>query len=202
MNNTDSAAGQNSAATDRVGVTIRTGGSTVLKNQFLQVDTDDVVFPDGRAGRYNKVTVGEGHGVVVVPVSRWRGITRVALVEQYRYPVGHTTFEFPRGGSVDDSFDEAARELAEETELVASTSRKLGVIHPDTGIMTNDIAVWMSTHDGDPVHSPYVEEETGARFRWYDLGEFDALVTSGRVTCGITLAAFALFSVRNLSLMD
>ncbi|MEH0110626.1 NUDIX hydrolase [Tersicoccus sp. MR15.9] len=180
----------------------RLGGATTLANAYLRVDTDDVIFPDGRPGTYNTVTVAEGNGVVAVPTTRWRGLGYVGLVEQYRYPLGRATLEFPRGGSLDGSFEEAARELVEETGLVATTGRKLGVVHPDTGILTNEVSVWLTSHETGTLHPAHVEPETGARFRWFGVGEFDGLIANGKITCGITLAAFAMLGIRNIPLFD
>ncbi|MCC3292880.1 NUDIX hydrolase [Arthrobacter sp. zg-Y1110] len=162
------------------------------ENRFVTVHFDDVVFPNGAQGRYTRITTGAGLGVIAVPYANFRGIPYLGLVRQYRYPVGEFTLEFPRGGSDDLSLEEAARELVEETGLGFNSGRLLGTIRPDTGILDTEVAVWCTTHTLDGLDSGHVEDETGATVRWYSHGEVMGLVTNGKITCGMTLAALAL----------
>lgn len=74
--------------------------------------------------------------VTVVPVTSDGG---VVLVRQYRPAVEKWTLEFP-AGHVDpgQSPEDAARaELEEETAHTAAKFESLGVLHPDTGRLSN-----------------------------------------------------------------
>lgn len=164
----------------------------VYENKYVTVNCDDVLFPNGTKGQYTRITSGTGLGVITVPVAQFRGMFYLGLVRQHRYPVGSFTLEFPRGGSDDLSLEEAARELVEETGLGYASASQLGVLHPDTGIMDTRVAVWRTTHKLTSLESLHVEEETGARIRWYAYGEVIGLINSGKITCGMTLAAMAM----------
>ncbi|MGK3708751.1 NUDIX hydrolase [Arthrobacter sp. IK3] len=161
-------------------------------NPFVTVNFDDVVFPNGATGRYTRITSGTGLGVVAVPYTNFRGLPYLGLVRQFRYPTGEFTLEFPRGGSDDLSLAETARELVEETGLDCGRGRQLGVIRPDTGLMDTQIAVWCTFHTLESLESLHREGDTGATVRWYGVGEVMGLVSNGKITCGITLAALAL----------
>lgn len=164
----------------------------IYENKYVTVNFDDVLFPNGATGNYTRITSGTGLGVIAVPVAQFRGMFYLGLVRQYRYPVGAFTLEFPRGGSDDLSLAEAARELVEETGLDYASASPLGIINPDTGIMDTRVAVWRTTHELTSLESLHVEEETGARIRWYAYGEVIGLITAGKITCAMTLAAMAM----------
>lgn len=172
----------------------RLGGMTVLSNGFIRVVTDDVVFPNGAVGQYSTVVSGIGLGVIAVPFVNFRGIPYLGLVRQYRYPIGYYTLEFPRGSSRDLSVDEAARELVEETGLVCTSAIRLGTLRPDTGILTTEVAIWKTVHQPTDVRPDHLEHESGATVHWYSHGEVLGMIASGRITCGMTMAAFALMA--------
>ena len=96
----------------------------------------------------------------------FRGIAYLGLVKQYRYPMKDFTLEFPRGGSEDLGLAEAARELVEETGLQATSATPLGVIWPDTGILSTQVSVWKTTHASNGLRPEHVEDETGAHVLW------------------------------------
>lgn len=170
----------------------RLDGAPVLENRFIRVDTDTVRFPNGSLGEYSVVTSGAGLGVIAVPFINFRGNPHLGLVRQYRYPLKDFSLEFPRGGSDDLSLDEAARELVEETGLEFHSATRLGTLRPDTGILTTEVAVWKTIHGASHLHPGYIEDETGASIEWYGFGEILGMVRSGRITCGMTLAALAM----------
>lgn len=172
----------------------RLEGKTVLENQFIRVDTDTVRFPNGAIGNYSTITSGTGLGVIAIPFVNFRGIAHIGLVRQYRYPSGEFTLEFPRGGSDDLSLDEAARELVEETGLDYSSGTLLGTLRPDTGILTTRVAVWKTIHGTEHLRPGHIEDETGAKIEWYSYGHLLGMIRSGKITCGMTLAALSLLT--------
>lgn len=173
----------------------------VFQTPYVRVDNDAVRWPDGRLGDYAKVITGSGHGAVVVPIAIVRGMGYFGMVRQFRYPIGKATIEFPRGGVADDGLPEsheagATRELHEETGALHQGISRLGGIHADTGILDDDISVWLAIMAPGTVEAGHHEEGTGLRSIWISEGKLAGMVENGAITCGITLAAYALYHAR------
>lgn len=89
----------------------------IYEGNVFALRTDEVLMPGGRTARRDVV---EHYGAVAVLALDER--QRIALINQYRHPIGKRLWEFPAG--LLDSADEepvrtAGRELAEEAGLVA-----------------------------------------------------------------------------------
>ncbi|WP_072801500.1 NUDIX domain-containing protein [Rhodococcoides yunnanense] len=93
------------------------GSKTVYEGAILALRLDQVRMPGGRQAEREVV---EHHGAVAVVALDDEG--RVAMIEQYRHPIGRRLWELPAGllDEIDEQPVEAAkRELAEETGLAA-----------------------------------------------------------------------------------
>lgn len=142
----------------------------VFGNRFGRLYNDVVVFPSGARGSYLRWQWNQ-QGVVVVPV----GPAGLALVPTYRYPVGASSLEFPRGGCEpgEDPQAAAARELEEESGLKALSVRNLGQIHTDTGLIETSAHVCLAVvqPSGDAQARPEATESvaplSGCRSTWY-----------------------------------
>ncbi|MFE6967249.1 NUDIX hydrolase [Agromyces sp. NPDC057679] len=163
-----------------------------LENRFVRLDETPVTTPDGSAGSYVTATVGSGFGGVAITRAIARGFTYYCVVEQHRFPIDEVTIEFPRGGTQDLSAEEARRELQEETNCAVSGDPVLlGVIHADTGFLTNQCAVWLF-HAQPSEDELFAEPESGATHRWLSPGEIIGMINSGKITCAHTIAAWGL----------
>ena len=180
--------------------TEKTGESReVFNNQFVSLRVDPVRLPNGVEGSYAVVTSNTGFGSIVVPTIEWHGVRYFGVVEIHHYPCDTVGIEFPRVGTGTLDSDGAARELVEETGLSGTSFRKLGVLRPDTGLLTTVFAVWLATVepelDGDEWvrHGQgFFEDKPGLRFAWLSAGKIVGYISNGRITCGMTLAAWAI----------
>jgi 8-oxo-dGTP pyrophosphatase MutT (NUDIX family) len=95
----------------------------VYANQWMQLREDVIERPDGSQGIYTYVEKPDF--ALIIPVEH----DGFHLVEQYRYPVSHRSWEFPQGTLTDrqdaDPEELARRELAEETGLRAGRLTRL-----------------------------------------------------------------------------
>lgn len=165
---------------------------TVYKTPFVELEETLVRFPNGTVGRYARLNPGT-HGGVAIPLLVENGVEYLGLVRQYRHSISDHTLEFPRGGTEDESEEEAIRELVEETGLEVTLGRgaKLGKLYADTGILASTITVWLVPVDsrGD---TSFLEDETLASHFWVTHKEFATLIRDGDLVCGISLAAYSM----------
>jgi 8-oxo-dGTP pyrophosphatase MutT (NUDIX family) len=171
----------------------RVGSRQIYANPWMTVREDDVRRPDGSAGIY---------GVVDKPpyalVIALRG-DEVALVEQFRYPIGMRRWEFPQGTAPDrveyEPAELAARELREETGLRADQLTELGPLHVAAGMSSQRGTVFLATGltEGDPEREV---EEQDMRCAWFTRSAVEAMITRGEITDAQSIAAYALLMLR------
>jgi NUDIX domain. len=103
-----------------------------FQNEFMEVNEDAVIQPDGKPGRY--ATVKMKRGVSVLPLDE-EGF--VYLTRQFRYAVGQESIECVSGGVDDEEefIDGARREALEEAGISAAEWIDLGTIDIDTSIV-------------------------------------------------------------------
>lgn len=186
------------ATPDEVGAPVqdrmirRLDGGIVFESRFITHRLDDVEFPNGVQGKYSVIGATEGYGVVAVPVLNFRGINYIGLVEQFRYPLGRQSLEFVRGGALEPTAAEAGRELQEETGMVPGSAELLGVINPDSGILSTEVSVYLFRQRPEDKDIVFQELDSGAITSWYMLADVMRLVRNGEIRCGITLASLLL----------
>ena len=96
----------------------------IYENKWIKVREDQVINPSGGRGIYG-VVMFQNRAVGVVPID---DEDHTWLVGQYRYTHQRYEWEIPEGGCPEGEAPEecAARELREETGLVASSYELIG----------------------------------------------------------------------------
>ena len=169
---------------------VRTTSSRLAyQNPWFRVREDVIERDDGSAGLYG--VVERPDFALVIPAEAdgfW-------LVEQFRYPLGRRSWEFPQGTwghGKEGSPEELARaELAEETGFRAARVHHLGRLDLAPGLMTQRFDVWLAT---GLTAGPTAREATEADMRsaFVSGAELRAMIRDGRFTDGPSLAAFSL----------
>ena len=158
-------------------------------NPWFSVREDTLRRPDGSTGGY--AVVESPDIAVVLPVAGGR----LHLVEQYRHPVAARRWEFPAGtqdaGADADPAALAARELREETGLVAGRLELLGTLDSSPGTLTQRCAVFLATEltEGEPDREP---EEQDMESAWFTRAEVERMIREGDVVDAKSLAAYTL----------
>jgi 8-oxo-dGTP pyrophosphatase MutT (NUDIX family) len=169
---------------------VRTTSSRLAyENPWIRVREDVIERDDGSVGLYG--VVERPDFALVIPAEAdgfW-------LVEQFRYPLGRRSWEFPQGTwghGKDGSPEELARaELAEETGIRATGLRLLGHLDLAPGLMTQEFDVWLATGlTAGPTAREETESDMHAAF--VPESELRAMIAAGRFTDGPSLAAFSL----------
>ena len=85
------------------------------------------------------------------------------------------------------------REAVEEMgpAWAGATLKRLGVIHPDSGLLTTEVAVYAAHLDAVP-DTDHVEGITGAAQKWVPASALPQLISSGAITDAMTLSALTL----------
>ena len=119
------------------------GQRTVYSGAILALRVDQVEMPGGRIAEREVV---EHHGAVAVVALDDRG--RMAMVRQYRHPVGRRLLELPAGlldgGPAEDPLTAAQRELAEEVDLAADSWQVLTDLVLSPGFTDEALRVYLA----------------------------------------------------------
>lgn len=133
-------------------------------------------------------------GAVVLPVRRQGtgGTVSIGLVQTHRHCLGETVWEAPRGfGEVGEtSLEVARRELHEETglDLPSSAFTALGTMHPNSGLLQSEVAVFIAWVPEGPPTAPIDTGEI-ADFQWCTADEVERRIITNEIRDGFTLAA-------------
>jgi ADP-ribose pyrophosphatase YjhB (NUDIX family) len=166
----------------------------VFANSHGELFNDEVITGAGVSGRYLRWK-WSAVGVVVIPVDNGR----VAFVPTYRYPVGMVSLELPRGAADphESPVDGGLRELKEEAGLLGRTAEHLGTLFADTGLIESGIHVVRADVTATEAVSQAPEDmESVAVPVWLTDDGIHAAVRDGTISCGVTLAALAMWRLR------
>jgi ADP-ribose pyrophosphatase len=180
-----------------------TGRVERVRNKVFRVVTDQVRMPDGEVvARDYVLHIG---AVAIVALD---DDDRILLVRQYRHPVGQPLWEVP-AGLIDEAgeplADAAARELAEEADLTASSWALLADAHTSPGYSNERIRIFLARGIAQVPESDRhtrTHEEAGLTTRWMPLDEAVGMTLAGEVTnaiCVIGILAAAQAKARNWS---
>jgi 8-oxo-dGTP pyrophosphatase MutT (NUDIX family) len=173
---------------------MRTVTSRVIyTNPWLTLREDQVERADGSQGLYSVVDALDC--ALIIPMEN----DGFHLVEQYRYPLGARSWEFPSGsfpaGVTGTPEELAATELKEETGFTAARWRHLGSLNPANGIMGQACHAFLAT-DLTPGEPRREATEVDMRQQWFPRAEVERMLAEGAITDGPSLAAYLLLSLR------
>jgi 8-oxo-dGTP pyrophosphatase MutT (NUDIX family) len=150
---------------------------------IFTVYTDKVTMSGGGTATRDVVENKGAVGVVALD-----DVDRVALIRQYRHAVHGRLWELP-AGLLDVAGESpavaAARELAEEADLVAGRYDLLVELHTSPGFSDESIKIFLA-RELSPVPAgerhERQEEEADISLHWVDLDEALAMVFRGEIT--------------------
>lgn len=165
------------------------------RGKIFEARTLDVHLPNGSSGYREVVRHHGGAGVVALDDDG-----RICLVRQYRVALGRMTLEIPAGKLElgEDGASCAARELAEETGLLAGRLERLVCVLGSPGFTDEHTEVFLARDLSQGVATPDEGELVGCI--WVPLEDVvDAalrgLIQDGKTVSGV-LAAKALLAMR------
>jgi 8-oxo-dGDP phosphatase len=167
----------------------RVASREVYRNNWLTMREDDIRFADGSPGIY--AVIDKPTYALVIP----RDGDRFHLVEQFRYPLGMRRWEFPQGTAPDqehlDPTELAARELREETGLLAGAMDYLGTLDVAPGMSSQRGRVYLATDMTEGEHDREHEEQD-MHSEWFARAQLEQMIRDGVITDAQSIAAWAL----------
>ena len=167
---------------------------TVYRGKILALRTDEVRMPGGNTA--NREVVEHFGAVAVVAVDDNR---RIAMVYQYRHPVGQRLWELPAGlldAAGEDPAVTAARELHEEAGLAAQQWSVLVDIVTSPGFSDEAVRVYLARELSHIARPDADDEEADLTLHWVDIEQAAQQVLSGEIVNSIAavgiLAAHAV----------
>lgn len=168
-----------------------------FRNNYLTVTLDRLRSPAG--DEHERVVVRPRGAVAVVALD---DSGRVLLVQQFRHAIGQRSVEIPAGIldiAGESKIDAAARELAEEADIVAAKWEHLLQINPTPGFCSEQIDIFLATElSAVPVDERTAREAEEADMEqwWIDLDLAIAAALEGKITDAKTIAGLLAASRR------
>ena len=117
---------------------------------------------------------------------------KVVLIRQYRHGTEEISLEIP-GGMVDEEDGSPAatarRELLEETGYAAEEVIPIGRVAPNPAFLDNCCHTFLA-RNARPIAEPQFDGAEYIELELVDLDEIPALITGGRITHALVVAAF------------
>ena len=172
----------------------RMSSREVYRNSWMTVREDAIRRPDGSHGIYGVIDKPT-YALVVA-----RDGDLFHLVEQYRYPIGLRRWEFPQGTAPDradlEPLELAARELREETGLLAGSLLRLGQLDVAPGMSSQRGWVFLATGIAEG-ESDREHEEQDMRWAWFNRDDVERMIRTGVITDSQSIAALGLYLLRD-----
>ncbi len=162
----------------------------IYRGKILSLRCDDALLPDGKPCKREIV---EHTGGASVLAETEKGI---ALVRQYRYAYKEELYEIPAGklNAGENPEKAAARELSEETGLVADSLKLLTVLYPTPGYTNEKIYIYKA--EGLSEGKEHLDQDEFLDAVFIPRAEVLNMIQDGRIKDGKTIAAVLISELR------
>jgi 8-oxo-dGTP pyrophosphatase MutT (NUDIX family) len=171
----------------------QTGSKVVYANAWMQVREDEFERTDGSTGIYGVVDKPDFAIVIAEQDGRFH------LVEQFRYPIGRRSWEFPMGGwppgKSGSILELAQAELREETGVTAGSWEQIAHLYEAAGFCSQGFDVFHATDLTPGDHAREDSEIDMVQGEFTD-AELRAMILDGTIVDATTIAAYGLLQLR------
>ncbi|MCV7419968.1 NUDIX hydrolase [Mycobacterium yunnanensis] len=159
---------------------------TLYVGKIFALRADEVAMPGGRTARREVVEHFGAVGIVALDDGG-----NVALIHQYRHPVGRRLWELP-AGLLDIGGEAphltAARELEEEAGLAATEWAVLVDVISAAGFSDESVRLYLATGLTDVGRPEAHDEEADLELRWFSLADAVDMVLTGEIVNSLAVA--------------
>lgn len=156
-----------------------TSTETVYRGSILALRRDEVHMPGGHTAIREVV---EHYGAVAVAAVDDRN--RLAMVYQYRHPLGHRLWELPAGlldAAGEDPVVTARRELREETGLTAEHWSVLVDVASSPGFSDETVRIYLARGLREVGRPDAHDEEADLTLHWFGIEDAAERVLAGEI---------------------
>ena len=155
----------------------------IYKGKILTLRKDDALLPDGKPCIREIIEHSGGACVLYVEENK------VLLVRQYRYAYGENVYEIPAGklNENEPPIQAAARELEEETGVIADKLELLFVVYPTPGYTDEKIYIYRA-YGGKRTHV-HLDEGEFVDVVWADVESVRKMLQNGEIKDAKTIIA-------------
>jgi 8-oxo-dGDP phosphatase len=159
---------------------------TIYVGNIFALRADEVRMPGGRTARREVVEHYGATAIVALDESN-----NIALIYQYRHPVGRRLWELP-AGLLDIGGEaphlSAARELEEEAGLQARDWGVLVDVVSAAGFSDECVRIYLATGLTDVGRPEAHDEEADLKLEWFSLADAVKMVLSGEIVNSLAVA--------------
>ncbi len=157
---------------------------SIYEGKIIKVTLDTVICHDGKEA-YREIVRHPG-GVAVVAMDQ---VGNVYMVRQYRIPYDKVMLEVPAGKLDRGEEPElaAARELREETGLVAGQLKFMGSFYPSVGFCDEDLRMYLATDLSQGEAEP--DEDEFVAVEKLHIDKLVEMILNNEICDGKTIAA-------------
>ncbi|MBF1024997.1 MAG: NUDIX hydrolase [Candidatus Nanogingivalaceae bacterium] len=171
----------------------RLSSQIVFSHPRMTLAEDEVKLPDGKTALYLR-QVYQGKGGVIIVCQK---DDKVLVQQEYSYPVDDILYQFP-GGKIEEGEtpeQAARRELAEESNVSATTFQRIGWFYADNRRTNAKLHVVYArgAFRNDYSHQP--DETEFISTGWLEINKLENMIAAGQITNYAILAAWTLFNL-------
>lgn len=158
----------------------------ILDNEFVKVDKDDVILPEGREIKdFYKVTIKDCAAIVALTPSN-----QIILKKEYRHCYGVDLIEVPAGVLEDgeDPLNAAKRELQEETGYRSEKWTYLGKTIESSAKLTNYMYIYLA-EDCEKVSDQKLDYGEDIEVIEVSLNEAVEMIMTNEIICSSSIGA-------------
>ena len=163
---------------------------TLFEGRVINLRLDDVLLPNGKTSSREYVEHRGGAAVLAVDNDGY-----VYFVRQFRYPYREVLLEIPAGKleKGEKPAVAAARELEEETGLVAATLQPYGVVYPSPGYTNEKLYIFKA--EGASLAAAHPDEDEFLRLVRMPFADALDMALSGKIPDAKTCYAILKYAV-------
>lgn len=162
----------------------------VYKGKILSLRVDDALLPNGKPCKREIVDHSGGACALYVEDNK------ILFVRQYRYAYGESVYELPAGkcDNGENPAVAAARELAEETGVLADKCTLLFEIYPSPGYTNEKIYIYLA--EGGKRQPQKLDEGEFLDVVWLPIDKVKTMLRLGELKDAKTIIALQAYFLR------